>query len=193
MAPEGTDTNAGTASTTNGTVTVTAAAQSEPVLGPDGQPLDPKRAVTALGRIKDLEAKAARADELEVELKRRDQDKLSTEEKLQTRVSDLEAEKLAWERERQEVRVSNAVRDAAAKAGARYPDAVFRLIDLSSLDYESDGAPKNLDKAVEKVKAAYPEFFNGTQGPGKVAAGARQVAASESMDDWLRQRAGIRP
>jgi multidrug resistance efflux pump len=173
----------------------TAAATTETTVvnGPDGKPLDPVRAAAAIERLRTLpdvvKTKDTEIADLQAKLKAHEDEKLSDTEKLTNRVAELEAEKIAWEHERQDVRIGSAVREAASKAGAKYPDAVYKLIDLASVEYDKDGAPRNLDKVVEAIAKSYPEMFNGTS-PGRVAAGPRTPAAGRDFNQLIRESAG---
>jgi len=167
-----------------------------PVVGPDGQPFDPARAMRTIETLRGFETKSKEQErelaELRTKLKEHEDAKLTESEKLTNRVTELEAEKSVWDRERQEMRVGTALREAAAKAGAHYPDAVERLVDLTKIEFEADGKPKGLDKIVEGVKASYPALF-GNAKPGSADGGARPnsgAGTASEMDQRIRQAAG---
>lgn len=183
--PEASQTGAATnATTTNATTT-------EVVLGSDGTPFDPERAKATIENLRGFEKKAKELEKAIAERDRKLQEiedgKLSEMEKLNRRLSELETEKITWERERQEHRVGGAVREAAAKAGAVYPDAVYKLLDSSTLEFDADGNPKNLEKVIEGLRGSYPAIFNGT---GSADGGARRPAKTIDMNQMIRQAAG---
>lgn len=185
-----------TATTTTGDGSGTPApTTSTDVLGPDGKPLDPARALSAIERLKGEATKVPdleqQLNEAMTKLKEFEDAKLSDTDKLTKRNTELETRTATLEREIQELRVGIAVAKVAQDAGALYPDAVVNLIDLSTLEFEADGKPKNADKIVEALKVKYPAMF-GQAGPGSADAGARGSAAGggSSMNDLIRRAAG---
>ena len=178
----------------------TAVATPEPaapvttVNGPDGKPFDPARALAAIERLKGEAGKVGTLEqqliEAQTKLKEHEDAKLSDTEKLTNRNTELEASNIALEHRVQELTIGQSVRDAAAKAGAKYPDAVFKLVDLATVEFDKDGTPKNLDKIVEGISKSYPDMFNGTNGPGRVAAGPRTPTSGRDFNQMIRESAG---
>jgi Phage minor structural protein GP20 len=166
-------------------------------LGPDGKPWDPERAGETIAQLREFEKQAKelarRNTELEASNKAHEEAKLSETEKLSKHNSELEQKNLVLEQQLQQSRVGTALRDAASKAGARYPETVVKLVDFAGLSFDEEGHPKDVDKVIETIAKSYPEYFTGGAGaPGKVAAGARGGAGTEqSMDDWIRQQANV--
>jgi hypothetical protein len=104
---------------------------------------------------------------------------LSDEEKRQKRLADLEREQADWQRERQEFLLERAVQGSAAKLGFVDPTDAVALLDRSSLEYETDGTPRNLDQQLTALAKAKPHLL----APARVAgsfdtgtAGGRQAA-----------------
>lgn len=110
--------------------------------------------------VKKLRGEAAeyrrRLRELEQVVKQYEDAKLSETERLQKRLADLEQEQLAHQQERQERIVRYETMLAASKLGIIDPDAAYRLLDLASLEYNEDGTPKNLEKALRDLTRAKP-------------------------------------
>lgn len=85
-------------------------------------------------------------------------------------------------------RVRSQVRDAAEKAGAHDPAAMWRLIDAESLDFDEKGRITNLGDALAAVKEAHPKLF---AGPGSADGGAGGTGrVKPDMNTALRQLAG---
>lgn len=175
--------SANTATTTDTTVTTEVTPNVS--LGPDGKPLDPARAAKAIEGIKPLKERNSELEALVADLqgkvKEHEDAKLSETEKLSNRVSELEAERSAWERERQELRVGMLIEQAAVKAGAVHPEAIPRLVELADVQYDKDGTPKNIDKLIEQTRTQYPSLF-GTQ-RGTFDGGVRGTTTQQTPDE----------
>ncbi len=78
---------------------------------------------------------------------------------------DLEAR----EAKLRDVNARGVVTDAATKAGAISPSAVFALV-RGDLEYDADGEPTNVDAVIAAAKKDEPKLFPGA--PGKADAGA---------------------
>lgn len=110
--------------------------------------------------VRRLRAEAAeyrkRMRELEQQVKQHEEAKLSESERLQKRLSELEREREAWMRERQERTLKYETMLTASRLGIVDPEAAYRLLDLAKLDFDDDGAPKNLDQALKDLLKAKP-------------------------------------
>ena len=65
-----------------------------------------------------------------------------------------------------------AVIDAATKAGARNPDAIYRSL-RSDLEYDDDDEPVNVDELMEQARTDEPERFRPKRGGTDAAEGNR--------------------
>lgn len=110
--------------------------------------------------VKKLRAEAAeyrrRLRELEQVVKQHEESKLSETERLQKRLAELEREQAAWQRERQERTLKYETMLAASRLGIVDPEAAYRLLDLAKLEFDEDGNPRNLDKALQELLKAKP-------------------------------------
>lgn len=97
-------------------------------------------------RLKEYEAKVAQYEAAQ---------KTETE-RYRDRVAELERAVAEAERQRQELLIRSSVINAAYRLGAVDPDAVFRLIDLSKVDFDEDGNPIGVEEAVKELLAARP-------------------------------------
>lgn len=102
-----------------------------------------------------------RLRELEQTVKQHEEAKLSETERLQKRLAELEREQAAWQRERQERTLKYETMLAASRLGIVDPEAAYRLLDLTKLEFDEDGNPKNLDKALQELVKAKPYLAGG--------------------------------
>lgn len=121
------------------------------------------------------EAAAARVKlkELEEEIKKRDNEKLSEAEKLQKAAKEAEAKAEDAERRYREAMLQNAVLLACLKPEIAIvdPDAAYRLLDRSGLEFDKDGNPLNLDDVLKKLKEKRPWLAGGQQGGSAPSSG----------------------
>jgi hypothetical protein len=89
------------------------------------------------------------------------------------RLAELEAEKAAWQTERQQMYVGFAVRDLAPKYGLIDPEAVVRLMDWSALDFDEKGKPVNAEDAVRVLLRDKP-YLGGVRPQAPVATNATE-------------------
>ncbi|MBX6770875.1 MAG: phage scaffolding protein [Chloroflexi bacterium] len=110
--------------------------------------------------ISRLKAEAAeyrkRLRELEAKVKADEEAKLSETERLQKRLAELEREQALWQRERQERTLKYETMLAASRLGIVDPEAAYRLLDMSNLEFDEDGSPKNLEQALKDLLKAKP-------------------------------------
>jgi len=125
---------------------------------PSGQEPEPEKFDAEY--VRKLRAEAAeyrrRLRELEQAVKQHEEAKLSETERLQRRLAELEKERALWERERQERVLRYETMLAASRLGIVDPEAAYRLLDLSQLEFDEDGRPKNLEKALRELLRARP-------------------------------------
>lgn len=113
----------------------------------------------------ELKAKAAKLDEFEAKNK-------SDLEKLSDRAAALERERDEARLQLQEQSVRTALISEAAKKNAVDPDAVVSLVDRSSLEFNDDGSPKNVDQVVTALLDAKP-YLTGKPSSGSADQGSR--------------------
>jgi hypothetical protein len=93
------------------------------------------------------------------------------------RLAELEAEKAAWQTERQQMYVGFAVRDLAAKYGLIDAEAVVRLMDWTMLDFDDAGKPVNTEDAVRALLRDKP-YLGGVRPQAPVATNATEGTTS---------------
>lgn len=140
---------------------------------------------------KEAAAHRTRAQAAEAALKAHEDKDKPELAKLQEKVTQLEAERAEWERERKAAKVTAVFAVAASKAGATYPDAVGRLIDPQAIEWGSDGEILNAPELVKSVKERYPQFFTrNPNGSADGGAGNGSKTQDASMNTLIRRAAG---
>jgi len=118
--------------------------------------------------VKRLRAEAAeyrkRLRELEQTVRQHEESKLSETERLQNRLAELERQQSLHERERQERTLKYETMLTASKLGIVDPEAAYKLLDLASIEFEEDGTPKNVEKALRELIATRPYLAGGSAG-----------------------------
>lgn len=137
---------------------------------PAGQEPEPERFDAEY--VRKLRAEAAeyrrRMRELEGQVKQYEEARLSETERLQKRLAELERELTHIQQERQERILRYETMLAAQRLGIVDPEAAYRLLDLSSLEYDDAGQPTNLEQALKQLVAKKPYLA----GQGQLSAGA---------------------
>lgn len=77
--------------------------------------------------------------------------------------------------------------EAAINAGAKRPEALFKLAE--GLQVDDTGQPKNAVSVLKEMRTAFPEFF-GPGGSADGGAGRGASGVSATMDDVIRRAAG---
>lgn len=146
--------------------------------------------------VKQLRAEAAenrrKLRDLETAAKVAEDAKLSETERTTRRLAELERQQTDWQRERQELTTRYAIERQAAQLGIVDPDAAYRLLDLASIEYDEDGKPKDVEKALQALLKQRP-YLAGQQGAasagamtnpatGRNAAGAGAFTKSQIAD-----------
>lgn len=141
---------AGTASSTSATQPATGAATT----GDDGLGDKGKKALEEERKARRDAEQAARDAQTELEKLRTAN--LSEEERRTKRLSDLEREQSDWARERQELLLERGVERAAAKLGFADPADAMGLLDRTTLEFDKEGHPRNLDQQLQALAKAKP-------------------------------------
>lgn len=97
-----------------------------------------------------------RMRELQQKLKEREEAELSEQERLQHRLTEYEARVAELERDRQERTLKYEVMLAARAKGVQDVDAAYKLLDLTSIEFDEDGRPVNIDQALDALLQARP-------------------------------------
>lgn len=107
-------------------------------------------------------------EDLRKKVKEADDAKLGEQERLQKRVSELEAETTRLAEERKTLVVRTAVEREARKLNLVDEDAAYRLLDLSAIEYGADGAPTNVETLLKELAKAKPFLVAPEGGKGGV-------------------------
>jgi hypothetical protein len=127
---------------------------------------DPKAFLAAYERMK-IDAASARSElkKLQAAQQQAEEAKLSDTERLSKRTAQLEAE-LEQEREdRREAATRYEVERKAVKLGIVDPDAAIKLLDWTAVEYDADGKPLDIEKALTALVKAKP-YLAASQSPG---------------------------
>lgn len=87
------------------------------------------------------------------------------------------------------LQTEQAVRDAAAAAGARNPKLIYRAV-KDDLEFDGDGTITNLDAVLKDAKKTAPELFGAASGKADGGQGGSDRNEPSSMNALLRQKAG---
>ncbi len=158
-------------------------------------------AIAALERVRREAAEyRVKNKELEEKVSAAEKAKMTDLEKAQARVAELERSHAEHTRTAQERAIKYEVQLHAAKLGIIDPDAASKLLDLSQLDYDEDGTPKNAQKLLQDLVKAKP-YLIGTQASGSAtnppstSHGAntfsRAQIAAMSPEEYQTNRAAI--
>lgn len=148
--------------------------------------------------VRKLRAEAAenrkRLRELEAKVKADEDAKLTEQERLQKRIAELEKKDSEYQQTLQERTVRYEVMLTANKLGIVDPDAAFRLLDVSSLEFDEDGKPNNIEKVLKKLVSDKPYLIGsggGSASPTNPAqgriGGQQQFTRSQLRDHKFYQ------
>lgn len=112
----------------------------------------------------------------------------SEEEQLKASLTSLQTEAERWKTRALESAAKVAVSDAAAKANAIEPAAIFALVSRD-LDYDDDGQPTNVADVIAHARKAYPGLFRAAAGSGDGGKGGTGAEAND-MNALIRRAAG---
>ncbi len=105
---------------------------------------------------KDYKRQIREAADLKTRLDVLEAEKLSDEEKQAKLLTELQAEKVAWAAERQNILLGLAVQKESRTVGIQDADIALALLDRSQVEYDDDGAPTNLAALLEALAEAKP-------------------------------------
>jgi Phage minor structural protein GP20 len=123
------------------------------------------------------------ARKAEADLKKFQDAQLTAEEK---RERDFEAAQKAAtdaQRELQELKLSRAIERQAATLKIISPEIAAKLLDWADIDYDDNGAPKNLEKLLSALVTTYPHLAqpDATQASAHTAGGATNPGRSAQI------------
>jgi hypothetical protein len=134
--------------------------------------------------VRKLRAEAAeyrrKLRELERELRRRDEEKLSETERMRMRLSELERELTQRELVLREHTLRYETMLRARELGIIDPDAAYRLLDLSEVEYDESGQPTNIEKLLRELVRKRPYLV------GHAASATNPSRTTISLEDALR-------
>lgn len=149
-------------------------------------------------RLRNAETKAKEFDDLKAQI---ESEKLSEKEKLDKKLADLQAERDAALRERQELRVSNAVSLAATRLNFNDPEDGMRYIKMADLDDDLSNVGDLLKQVLKERpylagKAGTTQTSGGATNPSRSQSTAPQVLSWEvigkmTSEDYNNRRAEI--
>lgn len=168
-----------------------------PTPAPPADDFDKDRAMATIAKLRDFEklskAQGKELEGLRQQIKAHEDAKLSDVEKRDARIAELEQEVNDLRVRHQQVAVRGTVATAAARYGAVYPDAAYKLIDLADVEFDEDGAPTNVDRLLADAKKAYPLLFRNPSGSADAGSGSATTNPGQTMDQFIRRQAGIIP
>ena len=152
--------------------------------------------------VKKLRSEAAeyrrKLRELETRVKEEDDKKLSETERMQRKLADLEKEAEQLKRDRQERTVRYETMLAASKLNIVDPDAAFRLMDASALEFDENGSPTNMEKVLQGLIKTRPYLVKQVQnsdinaGEGRGAGNGAGQISDEALQEFAA-RMGLDP
>lgn len=130
----------------------------------EGETPDPKKLLDLVkklrGEVKDGKATKRERDELAAKVKAADDAKLSETERTAKERDDAKAKLDEANKRMREIVGRSAVQIEAMKLGAVDPDDVYLYLSAKgSIEFDDDGEPKDIAKAVAALKAAKPHLF----------------------------------
>ena len=117
---------------------------------------------------------------------------LSEAERVTKRQAALELENADLKRQLLDERTQRRVVESATRAGFSKPELAWKLIELSAIEYDADGRPRNIDKLVNELLREYPELSSATaRVAGSAEGGVRgNGSGGADMNTMIRQAAG---
>lgn len=110
--------------------------------------------------VRKLRAEAAeyrkRLRELESKVKADEEAKLTEQERLQKRLAELERKEIEYQSLIQARTLEYEVKLHAAQLGIVDTDAAYRLLDLKQIEFDEDGKPVNIEKALKDLITKKP-------------------------------------
>jgi hypothetical protein len=170
-----------------GTTTSESTTQAQAAAGTTDQPTTTVDIAVLQRELAEARREAAKH---RTDLRRVTDAQLTETERLQRRVTELEAEReqvVAREKDRA---IRYAALEAAAKLGFRDPDLAIRLIDPAAVETKDDGTPKNVEKLLADVLARSPYLGRTGVAPDFGGGQRGSAPAGSDMNSLIRRAAG---
>lgn len=132
-----------------------------------------------------------RLKELETRQQAEDNAKLTEQEKLQKRLKELEQQTESQTKALRTRTTEYEVKLAAAQMGIVDPEAAWKLLDASSLEFDAEGKPKDIEKALREL-VKVKTYLVGQRSAPNAGAGAGGTGGNPktTMNDAIRRAAG---
>lgn len=116
----------------------------------------------------------------EEEEAKRAEAQLSEQQKLEKRAADLQKSYDDALKSHQEYKINAEVRLQAAQLGFADLSDAMRLLDLSAIEYDTDGAPSNVNALLSQLLKAKPYLAGAQSKPAPTSGGATNPPRSQS-------------
>jgi vacuolar-type H+-ATPase subunit I/STV1 len=124
---------------------------------PEAEAFDKARALSTIRAQREQEKQLRqRLSELEALTRKHDEEKMSENERLHSKLSESELKITELERERQELVLRHETIAEAAKVGVVDPDVAYRLLDTATVEFDGSGKPTNLTALIKELVKSKP-------------------------------------
>lgn len=137
-----------------------------------------------------------RAEAAEAELAELRKGQMSETDRITAEGKEKDARIEALAAENRDLRLEGVVTQEATAAKALDPVLVFRALDRTAVEFDSDGKPTNVKALVGDLKKAHPSLFQRIEGSGdggsRQGGGVRQGGMTGQIREQLAARRGVR-
>lgn len=131
------------------------------------------------------------ASELDARIKTLETDRLPAAERDAKELAEWREKGKGWESDRKGLVLREAVTRSAARLGFADPLDAFRLLDQTEIDWNRDGEPQGVVKALEALLKAKPYLASAQARPtGDGGGGSRGATPEPDMNVLLRRATG---
>lgn len=116
---------------------------------------------------------------------------LPERERLQRRVSELEQEHADFDRERKDLRLREAVVSAASRLGYIDPQDAYRYLDASTVTFDDDGRPQDLEKSLKEIIDRKPYLASAGTTPSITRGVQPGPSSGGGFNDIIRRATGV--
>jgi len=147
--------------------------------------------------VRKLRAEAAdyrkRLRDLEGRVKTEEETRMPEQERLQKKTKELEQQVTQYQQSLRERTLRYEVMLAASKLGIVDPDAAFRLLDTASLEFDDNGQPKDVERALKALLSNKPYLAAGAGHASATnpAGGTSKAINGDPMILAARRAAGL--
>lgn len=153
---------------------------------PEGTP-DPVREVIRRERTARREAER-QAREVQGRLTERERADMSELQRAQAERDERNAEVQRLQAELRRRSVADEITALAPRVGISDPRLASRLLDMDSLEFDSEGRPKGLQKKLSDLRAEYPVLAARTVGSADAGAAGNGEPAGDDINARIRER-----